>query len=235
MSTKVGTSSVELAIAEGALRVAAVLALVASLALLLGTNGLGLLSGRSLLHVTQEAEMVMNERTELTGTAGLASVAAANARLGSLEQRSDQAASGSTTNWAEVSGPTEVSVSFWNPSLAQRWAYVLVRALPAAAAAAGLWLLAALIRSCRVDDPFTRRNVRRLGWITVLTAAGGVIGDWGASFVRRWLLDSSDAAGLVPMDFSLSFGFIGLVLVLGVVTGVWRRGVGMREDLDGLV
>ena len=235
MGTKVGTSSLELAIAEGALRVAAVLALAASLALLLGTNGLGLLSGRSLLHVTQEAGMVMNERTDLTGTAGLASVAAANARLGSLEQRSDQAASGSTTNWAEVSGPTEVSVSFWNPSLAQRWAYVLVRALPAAAAAAGLWLLAALIRSCRVDDPFTRHNVRRLGWITVLTAAGGVIGDWGASFVRRWLLDSSDAAGLVPMDFSLSFGFIGLVLVLGVVTGVWRRGVSMREDLDGLV
>ncbi len=235
MGTKVGTSRVELAIAEGALRVAAVLALAASLALLLGTNGLGLLSGRSLLHVRQEAEMVMNERTELTGTAGLASVAAANARLGSLEQRSDRAASGSATNWAEVSGPTEVSVSFWNPSLAQRWAYVLVRALPAAAAAAGLWLLAALIRSCRVDDPFTRQNVRRLGWITVLTAAGGVIGDWGASFVRRWLLDSSDAAGLVPMDFSLSLGFVGLVLVLGVVTGVWRRGVSMREDLDGLV
>jgi hypothetical protein len=179
--------------------------------------------------------MVMNERTELTGAAGLASVAAANARLGSLEQRSDQAAGGSTSNWAEVSGPTEVSVSFWNPTLAQRWAYVLVRALPAAAAAAGLWLLAALIRSCRVRDPFTRRNVRRLGWITVLTAASGVIGDWGASFVRRWLLDSSDAAGLVPVDFSLSFGFVGLVLVLGVVTGVWRRGVGMREDLDGLV
>lgn len=235
MSTKVGTSSVELAIAEGALRVAAMLALVASLALLLGTNGLGLLQGRSLLHVTQEAQMVMNERTELTGTAGLASVEAANARLGSLDQRSNQATSGSTTNWAEVSGPTEVSVSFWNPTLAQRWAYVLVRALPAAAAAAGLWLLAALIRSCRVGDPFTRRNVRRLGWITALTAAGGVIGDWGASFVRRWLLDSSDAAGLVPMDFSLSFGFVGLVLVLGVVTGVWRRGVAMREDLDGLV
>jgi hypothetical protein len=235
MGTKGGTSSAELAIAEGALRAAAAVALVASLALPLGTNGLGLLQGRSLLHATQEAEMVMNERTELTGAAGLASVAAANARLGSLEQRSDQEASGSTTNWAEVSGPTEVSVSFWNPTLAQRWAYVLVRALPAAAAAAGLWLLAALVRSCRVGDPFTGRNVRRLGWITVLTAAGGVIGDWGASFVRRWLLDSSDAARLVPMDFSLSFGFVGLVLVLGVVTGVWRRGVAMREDLDGLV
>ena len=37
------------------------------------------------------------------------------------------------------------------------------------------------------------------------------------------------------MDFSLSFGFVGLVLVPDVVTGVWRRGVAMREDLDGLV
>ena len=57
----------------------------------------------------------------------------------------------------------------------------------------------------------------------------------GTSFVRRWLLDRSDAAGLVPMDCDLSFGFVGLVLVLGVVTDVWRRGVAMREDLDGLV
>ena len=235
MGTKVGRSSVELAIAEGALRVAAALALVASGALLLGSNGVGLAEGRAVPPLAQDAGMVMHERTELTGAAGLASVAAANARLGSLEQRSDQAVGGVTANWAEVSGPTEVSVSFWNPSRMQRWAYVLVRAVPAAAAAAALWLLAGLTHSCRVGDPFTRRNVRRLGWITVLTATGGVIGDWGASFVRRWLLDSSDAAGLVPMDFSLSFGFVGLVMVLGVVTGVWRRGVAMREDLDGLV
>jgi hypothetical protein len=235
MRTKVGTSSVELAIAEGALRVAAVLALVVSGALLLGSNGVGLLEGRGPFPVAQDAAMVMQERTELTGAPGLASVAAANARLGSLEQRSDRTVGGITANLAEVSGPTEVSVSFWNPSRPQRWAYVLVRALPAAAAAAALWLLADLTRSCRGGDPFTGRNVRRLGWITVLTAAGGVIGDWGASFVRRWLLDSSDVAGLVPMDFSLSFGFVGLVLVLGVVTGVWRRGVAMREDLDGLV
>jgi hypothetical protein len=235
MRTKVGTSSVELAIAEGALRVAAVLALVVSGALLLGSDGVGLLEGRGPFPVAQDAAMVMQERTELTGAPGLASVAAANARLGSLEQRSDRTVGGITANLAEVSGPTEVSVSFWNPSRPQRSAYVLVRALPAAAAAAALWLLADLTRSCRGGDPFTGRNVRRLGWITVLTAAGGVIGDWGASFVRRWLLDSSDVAGLVPMDFSLSFGFVGLVLVLGVVTGVWRRGVAMREDLDGLV
>jgi hypothetical protein len=35
--------------------------------------------------------------------------------------------------------------------------------------------------------------------------------------------------------FSLSFGFIAVVLVLGVITEAWRRGVAMREDLDGLV
>ena len=71
--------------------------------------------------------------------------------------------------------------------------------------------------------------------LTGLVAAGGLIGDWGASLVRLWLIDSSDLGSLVPHDAELGFTFLGVVLLLGVVTEVWRRGVAMREDLEGLV
>jgi hypothetical protein len=50
-------------------------------------------------------------------------------------------------NLAEVSGPTEVSVSFWNPTATQRWAWLLVRGAGRSVAVA-LWLLAALTAIC---------------------------------------------------------------------------------------
>ena len=60
--------------------------------------------------------MVMHERTELTGAAGLASVAAAKARLGPLEQRSDTGRRwGQPPTGRKISGPTEVSVSVLEP------------------------------------------------------------------------------------------------------------------------
>jgi hypothetical protein len=235
----VGSRTVGLLAAEWALRLAAVAAAVAALWMVLGSNGLGLVSAYGKPGATDDASVVMSERTALSGGPGLASVRAANDRLGPLEERSDRAASGTGRpghpELAEVSGPAEVSVAFWNPSRSQRWAWLLVRAVPAAAVAVGLWLLALITRTARRGDPFTQANVRRLAGITAAVAVTGVVGSWGAALVRRWLLDASELRDQVPLDFSLSFGFVGVVLVLGVLTEVWRRGVAMRQDLEGLV
>ena len=224
----------DLVVAEWLLRAGAVLALLTAVALLLGTNGLGLVPGSVPLLGSQNE--VMSERTEITGAEGLATVQAVNDRLGPLEQRTDAARSGATVrNWAEAAGPTEVTVQLWSPSTAQRWAWTLVRAVPALAGGLALWLLAGVAWSARQGDAFTRDNVRRLQAVTALTVLAGLVGEWGTTFVRRWLLDSSDLGALVPTDFSMSFAFLGLVAVLAVITTVWRRGVRMREDLDGLV
>lgn len=236
MSRSTTHSTRELAGVEWVLRAAALLAAAAALWMLVGANGLGLVGAHGRPGAPSDASLVMNERVTVLGDAGLATVRAANEHLGSLEQRSDAAASGQRgPDLAEVTGPTEVTVQFWSPTGAQRWAWLLVRAVPAALAAVGLWLLADLTRSARRGSPFTRRNVHRLMVLTGLVAAGGLIGDWGAAFVRLWLIDSSDLGPLVPHDAELDFTFLGVVLLLGVVTEVWRRGVAMREDLDGLV
>lgn len=227
--------SADLVAAEWLLRVGAVGALLTAVALLLGTNGLGVVSGSVPLLGSQNS--VMSERTEITGAEGLATVTAVNDRLGPLEQRTDAAArpGGTERNWAEAAGPTEVTVQLWNPTTTQRWAWTLVRAVPALAAGLALWLLAGVAWNARQGDAFTRDNVRRLQAVTGLTLLAGLVGEWGTTFVRRWLLDSSDLGRLVPVDFDMSFAFLGLVAVLAVVTTVWRRGVAMREDLEGLV
>ncbi|KQX66245.1 DUF2975 domain-containing protein [Angustibacter sp. Root456] len=237
MTTPTRQGANELAVVEWLLRGAAVLAAAAALWMLLGANGLGLVSSYGRPGAPSDASLVMNERVTIEGEAGLATVRAANQQLGSLEQRSDAvAASGRRgPNLAEVEGPTDVTVQFWSPTGPQRWAWLLVRVVPAAFAAIGLWLLAALTRSAHRGSPFTRRNVHRLMLLTSLVAAGGLIGDWGAALVRMWLIDSSDLGSLVSPGAELSFAFLGVVLLLGVVTEVWRRGVAMREDLDGLV
>ncbi len=213
----------ELKLTEGLVRVVAVLALVGALALVIGAPGLGAKLPGWLPGSAGSSAII--ERTDLTGAAAQASVSAANA---AISQRAGQSR-------ATASGPTEVTIELTEVSGAQRWAWVLVRALPALAVAVGLWLLAGLVRSVRDGDPFTRTNVRRLTWITVAVFAAGLSGDWAATFVRRWLLDSSGARDLVPTDFTMSFAFVGVALLLAVITAVWRRGVALRDDLEGLV
>lgn len=237
MALATATRGRELVGVEWLLRVAGVLAAAAAVWMLLGANGLGLVSAYGRPGAPSDASLVMNERVVVDGDAGLATVRAVNDRLGALEQRSDAAAASGRRgpDLAEAEGPTEVTVQFWSPTGLQRWAWLLVRAVPLVCAAAGLWLLGDLTRSARRGDPFTRGNVRRLMVLTSLVAVGGVVGEWGRALVRLWLVDSSDLGSLVQHDATVSFAFVAVVLLLGLVTEVWRRGVALREDVEGLV
>ena len=146
MTTTTRHGARELAAVEWLLRGAAVLAAAAALWMLLGANGFGLVSSYGRPGAPSDASLVMNERVTIEREAGLATVRAVNERLGSLEQRSDAAATSGQRgpDLAEAAGPTEVTVQFWSPTGVQRWAWLLVRAVPAVLAAIGLWLLADL-------------------------------------------------------------------------------------------
>lgn len=58
---------------------------------------------------------------------------------------------------------------------------------------------------------------------------------WSGAFLDRWLLDTSAAEKIVAMTFDFSFLPAIGGLLIGVLAEVWRRGMAMREDLDGLV
>lgn len=237
MSVVAGRNStgIGMAVVEGVLRVGAMLAAGAVVAILLGASGLGLTDPRWVPGATEDARLFVNERAWLTaGEAQFASVAAANAELGDISVRTGRALPGSPSQ-AEVSGPTEVTVTLWNVRSSQRWSWVAVRAIPSLATALALWLLANVVRSVGKGDPFTTKNHRRLIWITGCALITGVIGSWGAALVRLWLLETTDAKSLVSTGTEISFNFLAVVLVLAVITEVWRRGVAMRADLAGLV
>lgn len=226
-----------LAVAEGVLRAGAVVAALTALAFLLGGNGLGLLNDSNVpralgeLTGTRDAYAgVVAERAEVTGPDGLATVAALNERVGPLEQ---DVPTGHGA--AESSGPTTVSIGFWALTRTERLAWVGVRILGALVPAAVLWLLATVVASARRGDPFTRRNARRLAVAAGTVTLGGTAAAWGTDLVRGWLLAGSEAAPYVAQTWTLDWTWVGVGLVLAVVAEVWRRGVAMREDLEGLV
>ncbi len=236
MTTPTRHGARELAVVEWLLRGAAVLAAAAALWMLLGANGFGLVSSYGRPGAPSDASLVMNERVTHRGgrRAGdrARSQPAARVARAALRRRRDVRPARPEPRRGGRARPTSRCSSGTRPA-PQRWAWLLVRAVPAAFAAIGLWLLADLTRSARRGSPFTRRNVHRLMVLTSLVAAGGLIGDWGAAAVRFWVIDSSDLGSLVSPGGEMSFAFLGVVLLLGVVTEVWRRGVAMREDLDG--
>lgn len=226
------------------LRLSAVPLLLTAIALTLGPNGLGLLSTDQ-THWwagTRDAIFIMSEQAQVAPRLGEPVMDQLGNRVGSVESRSDEmvrayeaSPTGMSSVLAEFNGYPQIEVSFWGPSLGQRWAWVTVRALPALAGALGLWILAALVRSAGAGDPFTRRNVRRLTQLTALVLVAGIVGDWGREAVRLWLLETSDLAGDLVADARFSWWWLGVAAVLGVITAVWRRGVAMRADLEGLV
>lgn len=246
-STTTRASSAGMTALAWLLRVFSLGMLLAALALTIGPSGLGLLSGEYLRTwtPTRDAVMVTGERAQVAPHLADPLMDQLRAQVGSLDDRSTALVEASNasrgnlderpTDLAEFNGLPEVEVTFWSPSTGQQTSYVATRAIPALAGAAGLWILAALVRSAAGGDPFTSRNVRRLSWLTGLVLVAGVVGDWGREAVRLWLIETSDLAADTAATVEVSWWWLGVAAVLGVITAVWRRGVAMRSDLEGLV
>ncbi len=133
-------------------------------------------------------------------------------------------------------GPLEIFLN-------ARWEETVAYAALGAATSLGLafvcWALAGLTRSSRAASPFTRANARRLTTVGALLLLGGPaasLGQWG---VRAWMIESASyAAVLGPPSYGLvdlPWSVMGAGAVLLVIALVWRRGVTMAEDLEGLV
>lgn len=107
----------------------------------------------------------------------------------------------------EMSGANRVDVTFWAPTADQRAAYL---AGPLVVAGAGLFvpvLLLSMVRSLRVDEPFTLANVYRTTAIGVTVSVAGTLGPVITQLAGSSLLESSAAAPLVQTTtFTLSVG-----------------------------
>ena len=144
--------------------------------------------------------------------------------------------------WAELpAAPTVGSagqLTFWDPGILRRTAWLIVISLTPIGLAWLWWTLSKIVASAREGDPFNERNARRLGVAGGLVVLGPALVILGRQLVLKWMLANSTAAGKADLWFrwgTLPLWTLGVGLALIVLAGVWRRGVAMRQDLEGLV
>jgi Protein of unknown function (DUF2975) len=98
-------------------------------------------------------------------------------------------------------------------------------------------LLFQLLRTTQAGDPFIRSNVRRLNTIALVVGLG-----WPLAQVAQGIADSAiygSGRGPRPseMVFVMTFSPLPLVvmMVILLISETFRRGVALREDVEGLV
>lgn len=136
----------------------------------------------------------------------------------------------------EMSTANRADVTFWAPTTRQKVAYLASPLLEAGAGLIVLLLLVAMVRSLRVDEPFTMSNVYRTTAIGVTVAVAGTLGPLISQVVGNSLLESSAAAPLVQTrTFTLSFQWVMVGLIVIAIAEIFRRGLVLRHDVEGLV
>ena len=147
--------------------------------------------------------------------------------------------------WAELNNGAGEDVgghlgllTFRDPGMLSRAGWLVAIALIPAGLAWLWWTLSRMVGSARRGDPFTHRNARRLAVAGALVALGPTFALLAQQAVLRWMLARSTAVEKADIWFrweSVPLWPLGVGLALLVLAAVWRHGVAMREDLEGLV
>lgn len=98
-----------------------------------------------------------------------------------------------------------------------------------------LLLLWRLVGSIAADDVFTRANARRVALIGVLVATCGSVIQFAEHWLNARIVARSAADGILQAAFSFSFLPLWVGLVVLALAQVFREGVRMRDDVEGLV
>lgn len=201
-------------------------ALLTGLGYLVGPNGLGLIHGKIHWPVIAESQYEMTVKAQLDTPVTIEGAPTwCDSASGTVD-----CATGKPP--VELGGPYTGSVGFPGPSGTQRWAWVTAGPVLVAAV---LWLILRMLRSARRGDPFTPANLRRMQGLAVLVGVGGTLVAWSGTLLDRWLLENSAVAPIVANGYY--FSFVPLVggLLIAALAEVWRRGIQLRDDVEGLV
>lgn len=139
--------------------------------------------------------------------------------------------------WGEISAGTQVQL--WDPTVVQQVLHVGVHVGIYLATAWIWWTLASLVAAGRSGTPFTVKNAGRLraiGWVVLLGGTLAALAEWAT---LSWMLDTSSVADRMDgPGFGLAYvpwWTVGVGASVLVLAAIWRRGVIMQDDLDGLV
>lgn len=133
-------------------------------------------------------------------------------------------------------GEATIELLLRDATLGERSIHAIPGFLGAAATIAIAFLLFQLLRTTQSGDPFIRRNVRRITTIALIVGVGGTL----VPFVQGIANSTIYTTGRLPMPNTLFIGTITLaplvaMLVIFLIGETFRRGVALRDDVEGLV
>lgn len=134
-------------------------------------------------------------------------------------------------------GEATVKMLLSDATLGERLMQALPELLTAGMTIAVAWMLFQLLRTTQAKDPFTRRNVGRINTIALVIGIGGVL----VQFVQGIADFAIQTMGRLPDRSDLTYVFtftplpLVVMLVIALIGEVFRRGVQLRDDVEGLV
>ncbi|WP_335934823.1 DUF2975 domain-containing protein [Streptomyces sp. PTD5-9] len=126
-------------------------------------------------------------------------------------------------------------LAFSHPAFGQRLLLALPEIVDGVLLIVVLGLLFRMARSLREGEEFTARNIGRLRAIAVTVFLMGVLTPPLEAVTTSSLLRGTGAEDQVPFSFTFSFHYLLLALLIAAVAEVFRRGVRLRADTEGLV
>lgn len=133
-------------------------------------------------------------------------------------------------------GNATVELLIKDATLSERMLQALPELLITAMTIAVASMLFQLLRSTQAGEPFTRRNVRRIRTIAFIVGAGLLV-PLAQGFADSAIYMTGRLPDRADLTFVMTISLLPLVgmIVVALIGEAFRRGVELREDVEGLV
>lgn len=128
-----------------------------------------------------------------------------------------------------------MELTFWGPTWQDRLGFAGPRLAAQALILLVLWLLWRIVRTVPTAEVFTPANARRMTGIGLTVALGGSAVQLLGFTAHKAVITRSAAAGIVDVAFSFSFLPLLVGAIVLLLAEVFRQGVRLRAEVDGLI
>jgi hypothetical protein len=128
-----------------------------------------------------------------------------------------------------------IELTFWAPTWPDRLGFAGPQLATQVLILLVLWLLWRIVRTVPTAEVFTPANAGRMAWIGLTVAVGGSAVQLLGYAAHKAIIARSAAAGIVDVAFSFSFLPVVVGAVVLLLAEVFRQGIRLRADVDGLV
>jgi hypothetical protein len=134
-------------------------------------------------------------------------------------------------------GEATVDLLLTDATLGERFTQTLPGLVFAGLTVAVAWMLFQLLRSTQAREPFTRRNVLRINTIALVIGLGGMVVQLAQGVADNAIHTTGRLPDRRDLTFVMTFTPLPLVvmLVIALIGETFRRGVELRDDVEGLV